>query len=121
MFLKRSDYDRLVNDLAEQRAKREAAETALALARATNTWLQTQVNTLQYERASLLSKVTGAPVLVPTLKTDDSSPISPPVGHKPDPNQFYNQLAALFDDPGDEMASTLGITHDEDGALVYTK
>jgi hypothetical protein len=123
MWVRRSDYEALVRELAEQRATREAAEKALALNQQTCEWLRVQVNTLQYERASLLSKVTGAPVMVPTLRSgDESSPIAPPVGQpKPPADQFFNQLSALFEDPGDDAAQKLGIAHDTDGSVLYTQ
>jgi len=120
MWCDRRTYEALVVELAEQRTKREAAEKQLGLTQQTLEWLRVQVNTLQYERASLLARVTGAPVMVPTLRHDDSSPISPPVGQPKVPtDQFFNQLASLFEDPGDDLASKSGITHDETGAVVY--
>jgi len=120
MWCDRRTYEALVVELAEQRTKREAAEKQLGLTQQTLEWLRVQVNTLQYERASLLARVTGAPVMVPTLRSDDSSPISPPVGQPKVPtDQFFNQLASLFEDPGDDLASKSGITHDETGAVVY--
>ena len=120
MWCDRRTYEALIVDLAEQRAKREAAEKQVGLAQHTIEWLRTQVNSLQYERASLLSRVTGAPVMVPTLRREDSSPIAPTFGQAPrEPDQFFNQLASLFEDPGDELASKSGITHDETGAVVY--
>lgn len=120
MWIARRDYDRLQTELTEQRTKREAAETSLALTRQTVEWFRVQVNTLQYERASLLAKITGAPVMVPTVKAEESSPISPPA-RTPGEDKFLSQMAALFDDVGDETAQTLGITHADDGTVVYTK
>jgi hypothetical protein len=120
MWCNRRTYESLVVELSEQRTKREAAEKQLALNQQTLEWLRVQVNSLQYERASLLAKITGAPVMVPTLRSDESSPIAPPVGNPKTPtDQFFNQLASLFDDPGDELAQKAGITHDETGAVVY--
>lgn len=120
MWLRRNDYDALVHELTEQRTKREAAEKALALQTQTVDWLKVQVNTLQFERASLLAKVTGAPVMVPTIR--DSTPMTPSVEQtKEPPQQFFNQLAALFEDPGDDVAGKLGIAHDDAGGVIYTQ
>ena len=58
--------------------------------------------------------------MVPTLRADERSPIAPTFGQAPrETDQFFNQLASLFEDPGDERASQSGITHDETGAVVY--
>lgn len=111
MWISRERYDSLTRELAEQRTKREAAETQGKLQQHTVEWLTVQVNTLQYERAALLQKVTGSPIMVPSIRSAESVP---PVGDRPAPKeQFFNQMAALFEDVGDEAAVQLGITSEE--------
>ena len=105
MWIRRGDYDRLVSDLAT--------------AKATVEWMRVQVNTAQAEKAALLSAVTKMPVMTPTIREAGSSPIAPSIGPGPTPDTFSSQLAAMFEDVGDDAAASLKIDHDPLGTVVY--
>jgi chromosome segregation ATPase len=77
-------------------------------------WLRVRVNQIEAERARLIEKALQIKVAVPTI----SSPLHPP-DRTAAPK--LEQLAALFEDVGDEAARELGIEHDADGGVLYRK
>lgn len=105
MWMHRADYDRLVSDLAA--------------AKATVEWMRVQINTAQAEKASLLSALTKTPVMTPTIREAGASPIAPHTVTGPSLDSFSTQLAAMFEDIGDDAAAAMKIDHDPLGAVVY--
>lgn len=110
MVIAKPEYDRL-RDAAAQTAVLAAQVASLT---STVDWLRVRVNQLEHERATLFQAVTKLPMSVPSIRPADPYAASSAPNTRPD-------MAALFEDVGDELARTLGIDHDADGRLVYTK
>lgn len=75
-------------------------------------WMRHRINALEKQNAALLMKI-GIPVPVPEIISDRPGTISP----LPESLQFMPS----FEDVGDQEAAQLGVQHDEDGTLIFTK
>ena len=93
MWISKTEY----TDLIAQRSG--------AMAQAT--WLQIRINQLEQENGDLRAQITGKPQRVPTIL-----PSSPAI--------FDAGVvdASEFEDMGDKLALSLGISTDDDGRLV---
>jgi len=101
MWLKRSDYDRLVSEAATERAKRETSIARIAHLESSFTWLTKHVNTLALQNGELLHRITGLPTPVAQI---ERGPVAPPGSFGGDgPN------VALHEDMGDEAAKREGL------------
>ena len=112
MVIAKPEYDRL-RDAAAQTAVLTAQVASLTT---TADWLRVRVNQLEHERATLFQAVTKLPMNVPSIR-----PTEPYAASSAPPPATLRDMAALFDDVGDTLARELGIDHDADGRLVYTK
>lgn len=103
-------------------------------------WLAAHVNRLEAERALLLHRILDlravAPVIEtgqPTLHTQSGpplGPIAPPIPTEARPEApeggvdipgLLTTLGSSFEDMGDGAAKLLGVTHTDDGHLLYTR
>ena len=85
-------------------------------------WMRVRLNQVEAERAALLAQVTGARVMVPTIR-----PVGTPVVDErpgpiePTPDGVLSGLSALFEDMGDDAADAAGIGHDTAGVIAFRK
>ncbi len=100
MWLKRSDYDRLISEAAAGRATLEEKIARVAHLESSFTWLTQHVNTLALQNGQLLHKATGVNIPVPQI---ERGPATPP-GTLGD-GQFDS---AIHEDMGDPAAKKEG-------------
>jgi len=103
MWLKRSDYDRLVSEAAAGRAKQEQYIARLAHLESSFTWLTQHVNTLALQNGQLLHKATGVPIPVPSI---ERGPVNPPGTVSDGKDATFD--SAIHEDMGDDMAKREG-------------
>lgn len=120
MWLRRKLFDDLREELAAERARREAAEKHLAIAEQHRAWMAEQVNRLEAERSLLLQRTIGVTFPVPeVIPTPARAPETTPlvnVKGKPlsdiVPGIDVGALklgAAAFEDMGDDEAERQGV------------
>lgn len=119
MWISRTLFDSVRDELVVERAKREAAEKTVAILEQHRTWLAQQVNRLEGERAILLQRTVGISLPVPEVipqRAPTSVPLANVVG-KPMadvvPGIDVGALmlgAAAFEDMGDDEADRQGVT-----------
>jgi hypothetical protein len=98
--------------LGEQRGKVDVLSVQKAKDDLTIDWMRHRINALEKERAILLQKVAGVSLPVPEIVPTRPGTMSTP----PD----FVSLPS-FEDVGDEEAARLGIKHEPDGSVTYTK
>lgn len=99
------------------RVKSQADDILLANAREQNKvlqvsmdWLRVRVTQLERERAVMVEKFYGVTIAVPEIIS------------APDPFANHPGMSGFdFNDVGDEEAMRLGIGHNSEGAVVYSK
>ena len=74
-------------------------------------WFRIRLTQLEKERAQMILTYTGVAI---------ASPVFAKEPEKPAIDQVLGEVAT-FDDVGDEVAARLGISHNPDGTLNYTK
>lgn len=80
-------------------------------------WLRQRVNGLEMERATLLQRVIGGPVVAPTIHPFvPASELSREQADKA--REALLSVESLFEDMGDEKAKEHQIRHDETGRLT---
>lgn len=79
-------------------------------------WVRMRVNQLEKERAVLLFNTTKLSFPVPEMAKIDI-----PVATHATPQDNADATAPSFDDPGDEIAAKMGISHRPDGTLSYSR
>jgi hypothetical protein len=119
VWIPRTLFDSLRDELVVERVKREAAEKTSAILEQHRTWLAQQVNRLEGERAILLQRTTGLSLPVPEViaqRAATSVPLANVVG-KPladvVPGIDVGALMmgqAAFEDMGDDEAERQGVT-----------
>lgn len=117
MWLNRKVYQDLQDRLTEANAKVVAETGANRALKETLNWLMVRVTSLEKERAVLLHRFFDVKIPVPEFSQAPAEQLPNPFGA----NSKLNELANLFADIGDERAAKEGITHDEEGHVVYTK
>ena|SRR5579859_7273871 len=91
------------NELRTQKAKDDI----------TIDWMRHRINALEKQNAILMQKAAGIAMPVPEIVPTRPGTLS---GMPLD----FSHLPS-FEDVGDEQAAKLGVIHDEEGQLVYTK
>ena len=95
MWVKKAEYLALVDKAARAETRAD--------------WLRTRVNQLELEVGALRLKITGEPQVVPTYQKEATP--------ERDPDQDIG--SASFEDMGEELARKYGVSHDENGHVVY--
>lgn len=129
MYLKRTEYDRVVEDQARAQAQADYATSALAIERAKNelldrqltqqhtflTFLCSRVNALEKERAALFQKVTGIDLPTPTI-----TPAAPARGDTviPSIDDVLGPMGSVFEDMGEREAQRQGVGWGADGRIT---
>jgi hypothetical protein len=106
MWITRKDYRELIHARAQAYGEAQALERQTLVFTTTLDWLRVRVNQLERERAALLFNQTGIKFPVPEIVNTSEAKKS-------------LDEAPSFEDPGDEAAAQLGITHALDGTLLY--
>ncbi len=119
MWISRDDWQRVVEAQRTAEAEARGAREQVAGQKSTLDWMRVQINTIQAEKAALLSALTKTPVLTPTIRAADSSPLTVDTKKPEQVNTFLSELSAVFEDVGDDAAKALNIDHDEKGGVVY--
>lgn len=134
MWLRRQDYDRLTNELADARGARDVLRRELAIRQQNVDWLTSHVNRLELERAELLKRVLNITLPVPVIAREpESHPelahalgLGQPIPERPRPEGEDPGVAAAamglssFEDMGDTLAERLGVGHDSAGNVKYS-
>lgn len=114
-----ADNKRMADDLAGYSASSQTANARCAGLREQKAkddlsidWLRHRVNALEKEKTIFLGKSTGLNFPVPEIVPTRPGTISDVPVMDSMPN---------FEDVGDDAAQRLGITHDDEGVLAYTK
>ncbi len=79
--------------------ERDLLKADLANSRAASEWMRIRVNSLEFERASLLDKVYGLRVTVPEIARSITPPSS----------DLFPSNLDIFNDVGDEVAKSMGL------------
>lgn len=147
MWIRRADYTRVVDELAELRrthdrmltllatdtGKREILTRELAVRQQNVDWLSAHVNRLEAERATLLDRVLHLTFAVPVIARDATDhpelaaaigvgrPLTPVDREPGDPEGVAVAALAMssFEDVGDDVAAALGLRHDAAGNLSF--
>lgn len=115
--------------LIEATTKVTQLEARLAAHLAHMDWLMAHVNRLEQERAVLFQRTLNLQMPVPEILRMQSQAPTPSQGLgrnvavEDDYGQTIPGVQAMgaFDDIGDEAARVLGITHDRQGQVAYTR
>ena len=105
----------MFEELLKARAKAEGEAHGLAqnnrALEVTMDWLRVRVTQLEHERAILISNYMGINVPTPTI------------AKVPNPGQLRDNYHAVphFNDIGDDEASRLGVSWNEDGTVKYSE
>jgi hypothetical protein len=90
--------------LARERERSIAADKRADLAQNNFEWARVRLNQVEQERATLIATLLKTPIAALELERQ----------HIPEQGSGLPHLSdALFDDVGDDVARTLGLTHDE--------
>ena len=126
MWVSRTHYETLFENLTRERQKTTDLTAQLAGLRATQDWLTTHVNRLENERSLLTQARLGMTFAVPEiLKASEhsSAGVDEPAsrGWPKDSIPLAQLMAASMEDPGDDVAGMLGVKHDAHGHLEFTR
>ena len=111
MWIRRSDYDALITELAGFRAENREKTATLAAIQTTLDWARVRLSQVEHERAQLLFNYTGVKIMTPSIE---------PAKPSPSMQDILSQLPS-FDDVGDAEARRLGVGWDEQGNLKATE
>ncbi len=139
MWIRRSHYEHLFRMLAEARERIVQLERQEAGHTSTIEWLRVHVNRLEAERAILTRERLHVELPSPTLEREAPPPPRPREDAATGPQIAGLSVEALaerlsaddlpvaqllgssLEDVGDATARALGITHDQDGHVIYTR
>lgn len=111
MWIDRATFMGLVQGEAKSRGELAALQTRFASQDAMCDWFRIRLTQLEKERAQMILHYTGVAIASPVFAQEpEKSPIDQVLGE-----------AASFDDVGDEVAKRLGIGHNPDGTVNYSK
>lgn len=117
MWIKRDQYDALLQHAfartsveLQTAAVEKELRARIAATDVTLDWLRIRCTQLEKERAKMIETYTGVKIDVPVLERapEQTTP------------EILNE-AAMFDDVGDEISKKLGISHNPDGTISYTR
>lgn len=114
MWINRRTYEDLRNTLTKAEATVVAEVSANKAIRESNNWFMFRITQLEKERAVLLERMFGIKIAIPELQA------APTVVADPFAENPLNETMS-FEDVGNAMAKQMGITHDAEGHVVYTK
>lgn len=119
MWMSRRIYEQLLIDVATLTAEHRLYAEQNKVLQTTQDWLRARVNQLERERAELFKHVTGLRIPVPEIHPTVVGGL--PVTRADLEAQMKRNLNEMpsFEDPGDDEAARLGISHREDGTLHY--
>ena len=111
MWISRELFIGLVEKESKARGELAALQTRFAAQDSMVDWFRIRLTQLEKERAQMILTYTGVAI---------ASPVFAKEPEKPAIDQVLGEVAT-FDDVGDEVAARLGISHNPDGTLNYTK
>jgi hypothetical protein len=112
MWINRRAYQDLQDEITKLRATVIAETGANKALKEMSNWLMLRVTALEKERAVHMDKFYGVKIPVPEL--------SPAIVPDPFASHPFNETMS-FADVGDEEAHRLGIQHDAEGKIIYTR
>jgi hypothetical protein len=110
MWLTRRIYDDLRDKLVAAEAEARGQAGALRTVQANFDFMRVRLNQLEQERAILIERMFGVKVPVPQIEKAPT-PF--------DENKFNETFS--FDGLDDSTAAALGISHDSEGRLLFTR
>ena len=110
MWVSRELFVSLIGKESVARGELAALQTRFAAQDAMCDWFRVRLTQLEKERAQMILKYTGVAIETPVFAKEEKQPI----------DQVLAEVST-FDDVGDEIAARLGISHNLDGTLSYSK
>lgn len=119
MWIRREEYDELRERIGELTVKLGLANNEvhnltnqLAVTRNNEDWLRTQCNVANFRADALFTQMTNARLPTPAIERAEK---------EMDEQIEMTKGGALpgLEDPGDEIAQRLGISHGADGSLIF--
>lgn len=110
MWIDRATFMGLVQGEAKSRGELAALQTRFASQDAMCDWFRIRLTQLEKERAQMIKQYTGVIIETPVFAKEDKAPIE----------QVLSEVST-FDDVGDDIAKRLGIGHNPDGTVNYSK
>lgn len=110
MWLNRKVYDDLRDKLVGAEAEARGQAAALITVQANLDFMRVRLNQLEQERAILIERMFGVKVPVPQIEK----------ARDPFEKNPFNEVFS-FNGLDDNAAAALGISHDNEGKLVYTR
>ena len=111
MWISRELFIGLVEKESKARGELAALQTRFAAQDSMVDWFRIRLTQLEKERAQMILTYTGVAI---------SSPVFAKEPEKPAIDQVLGEVST-FDDVGDEVAARLGIGHNPDGTLNYSR
>lgn len=110
MFISRKIYEFLQLELVKAREEARAVTNASRSMETSLDWLRVRVTQMEKERAVMIERFYGVKIPVPEIMK------------APDPFESHPLNAGLsFEGVSDAEATALGISHDAEGRVIYTK
>lgn len=111
MWIERGLFTKLVETAAQARGELAALQSRFAAQDAMVDWFRIRLTQTEKQNARLIKKYTDVDVEIPNLV---------PAPHEQTTPEILNE-AAMFEDIGDEIAKKLGISHNLDGTISYSR
>lgn len=108
MWIKRSEFRQLVQDVAAALGARDAMQRQVDAQKVNQDWMVLRLTQLEHERAQLLYRYMDVKITVPEVALD--VPITPTTSQMSD--------IPSFQDVGDEEAKKLGLDWDDQGRVT---
>jgi hypothetical protein len=110
MWISRELFVSLISRESTARGELAALQSRFAAQDAMCDWFRVRLTQLEKERAQMILKYTGVAIETPVFAKEPEIPVE----------QVLSEVSS-FDDVGDEVAARLGIGHNPDGTLNYSK
>ena len=110
MWISRELFTELIANEAATRGELAALQARFASQDTMCDWFRIRLTQLEKERAQMVKQYTGVILETPVFAKEPEMPVE----------QVLSEVSS-FDDVGDEVAARLGIGHNPDGTLNYSK